>query len=207
MKNPIATMRMGAEILNSFAKDELIKRQATTILKSTYELERQVNVYSDYARLQLSGSLLLYIQDCDETLFNAIEKRLNRLAIENNVVAHISGFLALPTFRGDKTRITTLLELLFLSAVQYHTINTDIHIVFKELKNELTFQMSFQLETPVIVENNTLFSNGYLTQNKQETLGVSIELFVAASITHAHNGSIALNQDKNTATFEVKIPK
>jgi len=81
------------------------------------------------------------------------------------------------------------------------------NIVFKELKNELTFQISFQLETPIIVENNTLFSNGYLTQNKQETLGGSIELFVAASITHAHNGFIALNQEKNTATFEVKIPK
>ncbi|ANH60260.1 sensor histidine kinase [Dokdonia donghaensis] len=210
MKNPIATMRMGAEIMSSFSEDTFVKRQADTILHCTYDLERLINIYSDYVRLQAQEPLILVKQECDESFIKAIAKKLQRLELlsERSVtISHLEKFKYLYV---DKNRMITALEILTATVITYAKPASNIIINLTENKDVLKLEISFNPAQTLHCAPETLFDFSYITQRKQERLEASLELFVASEIIKAHDGNITYRADDHaviTSTLSRKRVK
>lgn len=202
IKNPIATIRMGSDIIHKFSDNDLITRQARIISDSSYHLERLINLYGDFAYLQTSKKLELQVYRYNENTIEQLRKKLTRVAKLYNREITIKGLDHFKDQVFDKFRVLTLMESLILAIAKTESERTDFLI---NLINDDKLTISVNFKSNLELDEFDLFGFNTLPLHKKQIFSSCIELYISHAIAQAHKGSISFEKSNDDYRFDITL--
>ncbi len=206
LKNPIATMRMSADILLKMSKEELTLNHASMIKSGSYRMQALIDNILDFARGQMgegislekrvhNGSLIAMIkQVIKETKTQAPDREINfSCQLEHDVSCDIN-------------RVGQLLSNLLSNANQHGHPQAPIAVNAKTTGEHFILQVSNTGEKIPQEALKNLFKPFYRESEDANKKGLGLGLFIAAEIAKAHYGDLNVSSTEKETTFILEIP-
>lgn len=207
LKNPIATMRMSADILLKMSKEDLTVRHASMIKSTSYRMQALIENILDFARGQMGEGIVLEKQAHDESLEEMIDQVIKEIKInapEREIIfsSHLDHEVLC-----DKNRIGQLLSNLLSNADQHG--HPEAPVVVEARTNGKHFELKVSNKGEKIPEPalEHLFQPFYRESEDSNKKGLGLGLFIASEIAKAHDGEIEVKSSENETCFTLKIPR
>lgn len=206
LKNPIATIRMSADILIKFSKEELAQRQATMIKSTSFRMEALIDNILDFARGHLGDGIILSRKRDSASLEKALEQVIKEIKIispERQIDVNID---LREEVNGDENRISQLFSNLLSNADNHGDEKEAIEVEAVTVNGE--FQLSVKNSGNKIPDEvqGRLFEPFYRNQVRTGKEGLGLGLFISSEIAKAHNGTLTVNSKIEQTEFTFKMP-
>lgn len=206
LKNPIATMRMSADILLKMSKEELTHRHAAMIKSTSYRMQALIENILDFARGQMGEGITL-------------EKKFHNGTLEEIMVQVIKELRITAPHREiefdceleeevfcDKNRVGQLLSNLLSNADQHGDAHSPVYV--KAVTDGKNFELSVTNKGKKIPEDAVehLFQPFYRESDDSNKKGLGLGLFIASEIAKAHGGELLVSSTEENTSFKLQIP-
>lgn len=206
LKNPIATMRMSADILLKMSKEELTLRNASLIKSTSYRMQALIENILDFARGQMGEGIVLEKEKHNgslEEMMDQVIKEIRILSPDRRI-----------TFTCeldhdvlcDKNRIGQLLSNLLGNADQHG--HPEAPVVVEAKTNGAHFELKVSNSGEKISEKALahLFQPFYRDSEDSNKKGLGLGLFIASEIAKAHSGELKVFSNEQETAFVLQIP-
>ncbi|MCC8358893.1 GAF domain-containing sensor histidine kinase [Salinimicrobium sediminilitoris] len=206
LKNPIATMRMSADILLKMSKEDFTKRQAAMIKSTSFRMQTLIENVLDFAKGKLGEGIVLEKKANNGKLTQILEQVIK----EVKVSAPKRDILFDATLREevfcDKDRIGQLFANLLSNANQHGSPDAPIRV--KASTTDHHFELNVSNKGDKIPENSQvhLFEPFYRDPKGSNTKGLGLGLYIASEIAKAHKGVLEVNSTEKETSFSLQIP-
>ncbi|WP_423820428.1 GAF domain-containing sensor histidine kinase [Salinimicrobium sp. TIG7-5_MAKvit] len=206
LKNPIATMRMSADILLKMSKEEFTLRNAALIKSTSYRMQALIENILDFARGQMGEGIILE----KEKHNNSLEEMLKQVIKEMKVLAPdreiIFSCKLDHEVNCDKNRIGQLLSNLLGNAHEHG--NAEALIKVEASTNDHHFKLKVSNSGEKISDEalTHLFQPFYREGEDTNKKGLGLGLFIASEIAKAHHGELTVSSNKQETAFVLEIP-
>jgi signal transduction histidine kinase len=204
LRNPLAAIGAGAEILRQSSLNERASRMVTLIQKSVDRIADLINDVMDFARGRLGGGLPL--ERTEEPLEPVLQQVVFELranfpdrAIETKIVLD-------DPIVCDRSRIAQLLSNLLGNALTYGAEGKAIHVQARTTGTvfELSVANAGDPIPPAAMERLFLpFSRGEVRPSQQ---GLGLGLFIASEVAKAHGGTLDVVSSSKETRFTFRMP-
>jgi signal transduction histidine kinase len=207
LRNPLASISVAAEVLESDLTDPRDLRKISLIRGSCKRMIRLISDVLDFARGALGGGIDLSVDEADDL---ADELRQVTHEVDMAYPGHtvnMSMNLTEPVV-CDQRRIGQLFTNLLVNAVTHGEGDTPVDVSIHSDKNR--FELSVINSGPLIPQDIAKklfepFSRGERESSNMKSLGLG--LYIAAEIAKAHNGKIIVSSTKEHGTrFVFSMP-
>jgi hypothetical protein len=206
LKNPIATMRMSADILLKMSKEEFTLRNAALIKSTSYRMQALIENILDFARGQMGEGIILD----KEKHNNSLKEILKQVIKEMKVLApnrEINFSCKLDhEVNCDKNRIGQLFSNLLGNAHEHG--NAEAYIKVEACTNDQHFKLKVSNSGEKISDEamTHLFQPFYRKGEDTNKKGLGLGLFIASEIAKAHNGELKVTSNEQETVFVLEIP-
>lgn len=206
LKNPIATMRMSADILLKMSKEDLTQRHAGLIKSTSYRMQALIDNILDFARGRLGEGLILEKQYNNGTLREIIDQVVKEIRNNSPEREILIDFNLEHDVYCDKNRIGQLLSNLLSNADQHGDRTDPVRV--KAVTNGKEFHLSVSNKGKKIPEKSLeqLFQPFYKESKDENKKGLGLGLYIAAEIAKAHDGKLLVTSTEEETCFTLQIP-
>ena len=205
LRNPINVVKMGTQlILRRFERGDTHFDIAARMISAINRLDSMIQNLLDASRLKAGQSLKLTFEVCDfEQLLQEVVEDLN-FAYANRFVVVSHGAVITHCSRKELRRV---IENIATNAVKYGAPNTPITLTLQQTETQLSLTIHNE-GTPITTEaQSILFQQFRRTISAEDQTGWGLGLFLAKSLTEAHQGTIEVESAEGKGTsFIVKLP-
>lgn len=206
LRNPLNVIKMGAQlVLRRFERGDAHFDVTAKMLSAIARLDSMIQNLLDASQLRAGQSLKLNFEDCDlEQLVQEVVEDLNFTYQERFVVVSDS---AMMTYCSRK-EIRRVIENIATNAVKYGSPDTPITLTLQQTATEISLNIHNEGAPIAPDAQSILFQQFRRTSNGREQTGWGLGLFLAKSLTEAHQGTIEVESAEGKGTsFIIKLPK
>ena len=205
LRNPVSSITMGVELLESSDLSEENKTVTGVIKRSTSRITELINNTLDFAKGRLGGGIDVQykpVQTLEETLKHIVDElRLQYPARELKADIHIGG-----TVTCDEQRIAQLLSNLLSNAISHSTAASPVNVAAYVNGTQFILTVSNQGSSlPESVMDN-IFHPFYRENDKSGKNGLGLGLYIAAEIAKAHKGELTASCGEDKICFSLQMP-
>jgi len=204
LRNPLAAISAGAEVLQRSPLDERASRMVTLIQKSATRIAGLIDDVMDFARGRLGSGLPL--ERSKEPLEPVLQQVVSELRA-NFPDRVIATKIALDDpLVCDRSRIAQLLSNLLGNALTYGAAGEAIHVQARTTGTvfELSVANAGDPIPPAAMERLFLpFSRGEVRPGQQ---GLGLGLFIASEVAKAHGGRLDVVSSSEETRFTFRMP-
>lgn len=206
LKNPIATMRMSADILLKISKEDLTQRHASMIKSTSYRMQSLIENILDFARGQMGEGVILEKKADNEKLREMMEQVIKEAKVTAPDRKITFSHSLSQEVLCDRNRIGQLLSNLLSNADQHG--HQDAAIVVKASSRDNSFALSVTNKGDKIPEEalKHLFQPFYRESENSNKKGLGLGLFISSEIAKAHEGTLNVSSTIDNTCFTLKIP-
>lgn len=206
LKNPIATMRMSADILLKMSKEELTKRQAAMIKSTSFRMQTLIENVLDFAKGKMGEGIVLNRKINNGNLVEMFQQVINEIKISSPDSEIIFKVELDSDVYCDKDRLGQLFGNLLSNAVQHGSQEAPVKV--SVLSTEDQFELHVSNNGDKIPEESmaNLFVPFYREPKQSNKSGLGLGLYIASEIAKAHGGNIKVNSTDADTTFSLHIP-
>lgn len=206
LKNPVASIRMGSEILLKLSENEIALRQAGMIKSASFRMETLIDNILDFARGRLGEGINLKLKKNNGTLQKTINQVIKEIRIisPNRIIQETIN-LEYPV-TCDKDRIAQLLSNLLGNADAHGA--EDLPIKVEVHSNDGKFTLAVSNGGNKIPESamKQLFQPFYRAEVNKGKQGLGLGLYIASEIAKAHGGSLIVHSTDEVTRFAFEMP-
>jgi signal transduction histidine kinase len=200
LRNPLASISIAAEVLESDLNDPRDLRKIGLIRGSCKRMLALISDILDFARGALGGGIDLSVDEADD-----LAEELRQIAYEVDMAHPSHAVNASIELKEpvvcDRRRIGQLFTNLLVNAITHGSPNTPVDVSVRSDKSY--FQLSVANSGPPIPEEIVKklfepFSRGERESSNKKSLGLG--LYIAAEIAKAHEGKITVSSNENEGT-------
>jgi signal transduction histidine kinase len=206
LKNPIATMRMSADILLKMSKEKSTLNHASMIKSTSYRMQALIDNILDFARGQMGEGIILTKRAHNGSLEEMLHQVIKEVKINapNREIKFTSSLDH--EVLCDENRIGQLFSNLLSNADQHGDYEAPV-VVHAQTNGKL-----FELKVinkgekipSEVIEN--LFKPFYKENESSNKKGLGLGLFIASEIAKAHEGEILVSSNDEETSFTLKMP-
>ncbi|MGV0028100.1 sensor histidine kinase [Phormidesmis priestleyi] len=205
LRNPINVVKMGTQlVLRRFERGDTHFDVTARMLSAIDRLDSMIQNLLDASRLRAGQRLKMTFEDCDlEQLVQEVVEDLN-FAYQDRFVMVCEGAIVTHCSRKEIRRV---IENIATNAVKYGAPNTPITLTLQQ--NATAISLTIHNEgMPIAPEaQSILFQQFRRTTDSEEQTGWGLGLFLAKSLTEAHQGTIEVESAEGKGTsFIIKLP-
>ena len=206
LRNPINVVKMGTQlILRRLEKGDTHTNVATRMLGALNRLDSMIQNLLDASRLRAGQSLKIECEECDfEMLVQEVVEDLRFTYGERFVV------VSDPDIRTvcSRKEIRRVIENLATNAVKYGAHSTPITLTLQQTEKQLSLTIHNEGDPIALDAQSILFQQFRRTISAEEQTGWGLGLFLAKSITEAHQGTLGVESAEGKGTsFIINLPK
>jgi len=205
LRNPLAAITAGTELMLDTPLNPKAKRLARTILASVARMSGLIADVMDFARGRLGGGLTLNPSTAEplEPTLRQVIAEARASAPHRSIEAEIALHAAITC---DRARIAQLLSNLLGNALDYGAPGTPIKV--RATTDATGFELSVANAgdpiPPASLERLFQpFTRGAVRPNQQ---GLGLGLFIAAEVARAHGGTIGVTSTRQQTRFTFRMP-
>ncbi len=206
LKNPIATMRMSADILLKMSKEDLTQRHAKMIKSTSFRMQGLIENILDFAKGKMGEGIVLDKQVNNGTLEKILKQVVKEVKITSPERDIKSSFILDHEIYCDKNRIGQLFSNLLSNADQHGDPSSPVYANART--NGEHFELAVVNKGKKIPESSHahLFQPFYRESKEDTSKGLGLGLFIASEIAKAHNGELSVSSTDEETSFTLKIP-
>ncbi len=206
LKNPIATMRMSADILLKMSKEELTKRQAAMIKSTSFRMQTLIENVLDFAKGKLGEGIVLEKKANNGKLVQILEQVIKEVKVSAPEREILFDAALHEEVFCDKDRIGQLFANLLSNANQHGSPDAPIRVNASTTDHH--FELNVSNKGDKIPEDSLvhLFEPFYRDPKGSNTKGLGLGLYIASEIAKAHKGVLEVNSTGEETTFSLQIP-
>lgn len=206
LRNPINVVKMGTQLLlRPLEQGDVHADVAMRIMGAIDRLNLMIQNLLDASRLRAGHRLKMDFEDCNLVL-------LIQDAVEDLNFAHGKRFLVVSDAevksRCCRKELRRVIENLAVNAVKYGAPDTPITLTLQQTETQISLTVHNEGKPINPEAQSILFQQFRRTTCAEGQTGWGLGLFLAKSITEAHQGTIAVESEAGKGTsFIVKLPK
>ncbi len=205
LRNPINVVKMGTQLLlRRFERGDNHFDVTARMLSAIDRLDSMIQNLLDASRLKAGQSLKLTFEVCDlEQLLQEIVEDLNFAYGDRFVMVSNGAVMA----RCSHKELRRVIENIATNAVKYGAPDAPITFTLQQTETEISLTIHNE-GTPITTEaQSILFQQFRRTIAAEDQTGWGLGLFLAKSLTEAHQGTIEVESAEGKGTsFIVKLP-
>lgn len=205
LKNPLNVMRMGTQlVLRRFERGDTHFDVTARMLSALDRMDVMIQNLLDASRLRAGQSLNLTFQNCDlEQLIQEVVEDLN-FAYEDRFVLVSDGAVETCCSRKELRRV---IENIATNAVKYGAPNTPVTLTLQHTATAIRITIHNEGKPISPEAQSILFQQFRRTKTAGEQKGWGLGLFLAKSLTEAHQGTIEVESAEGKGTsFIITLP-
>lgn len=205
LKNPLNVVRMGTQlVLRRFERGDSYFGVTARMIGALDRLDMMIQNLLDASRLRAGQSLNLSFENCDlKQLIQEVVEDLN-FAYEERFVLVSDGAVETRCSRKELRRV---IENIATNAVKYGAPNTPITLTLQQTATTIRITIHNEGQ-PISPEAQSIFFQQFRrTITTGEQKGWGLGLFLAKSLTEAHQGKIEVESAEGKGTsFIITLP-
>ncbi|HEY9602513.1 MAG TPA: HAMP domain-containing sensor histidine kinase [Allocoleopsis sp.] len=206
LRGPINVIKMGTQLIRRrFERGDTHIDVAARMISSIDRLDSMIQNLLDASRLRAGQGLKLEFEECylDRLVHDVVED-LSFTYGERFVVVSDSDIRSY----CSRKEIRRVIENLTINAVKYGAPRTPITLTLQQTETQISLTIHNEGNPIAPDAQSILFQQFRRTTSAQEQTGWGLGLFLAKSITEAHQGTIEVESEEGKGTsFIVKLPK
>jgi len=206
LRNPINVVKMGTQLtLRRLERGDSHMDVAARMLSAINRLDSMIQNLLDASRLRAGESLKIEFDDCDFVmLVQEVVEDLSFAYGERFVVVSDSDIWAF----CSRKEIRRVIENLAINAVKYGAPSTPITLTLQQTETQISLTIHNEGDPIALDAQSILFQQFRRTISAEEQTGWGLGLFLAKSITEAHQGTLAVESAEGKGTsFIINLPK
>ena len=206
LRNPINVVKMGTQlILRRLERGDSHMDVAARMLGAINRLDSMIQNLLDASRLRAGQSLKIEFEECDfEMLVQEVVEDLSFAYGERFVVVSDSDIRTV----CSRKEIRRVIENLAINAVKYGAPSTPITLTLQETETQISLTIHNEGDPIALDAQSILFQQFRRTISAEEQTGWGLGLFLAKSITEAHQGTLGVESAEGKGTsFIINLPK
>ncbi|MEG5062890.1 HAMP domain-containing sensor histidine kinase [Microcoleus sp. B3-A4] len=206
LRNPINVVKMGTQLtLRRLERGDSHMDVAARMLSAINRLDSMIQNLLDASRLRAGQSLKIEFEECDfEMLVQEVVEDLSFAYGERFVVVSDSGIRTV----CSRKEIRRVIENLAINAVKYGAPSTPITLTLQQTETQISLTIHNEGDPIALDAQSILFQQFRRTISAEEQTGWGLGLFLAKSITEAHQGTLAVESAEGKGTsFIINLPK
>lgn len=206
LRGPINVVKMGTQLtLRRLERGDTHVDVAMRMLGSIDRLDLMIQNLLDASRLRTGQKLKLKFEDCDlDQLVKDLVEDLNFAYGKRFVVVSDSDIRNCCSHK----EIRRVIENLAINAVKYGSPDTPITVTLQQTETHISFTVHNEGVAIALDAQSILFQQFRRTTCAEDQTGWGLGLFLAKSITEAHQGTIEVESEEGKGTsFIVTLPK
>jgi signal transduction histidine kinase len=206
LRNPINVVKMGTQlILRRLERGDTHMDVVARMLGAINRLDSMIQNLLDASRLRAGQSLKIEFEECDfEMLVQEVVEDLRFAYGERFIVVCDSDI----TSYCSRKEIRRVIENLAINAVKYGAPSTPITLTLQQTETQISFTIHNEGNPIALDAQSILFQQFRRTISAEEQTGWGLGLFLAKSITEAHQGTLAVESAEGKGTsFIINLPK
>jgi len=206
LRNPINVVKMGTQLtLRRLERGDSHMDVAARMLSAINRLDSMIQNLLDASRLRAGQGLKIEFEKCDFVmLVQEVVEDLSFAYGERFVVVCDSEI----TSYCSRKEIRRVIENLAINAVKYGAPSTPITLTLQQTEKQLSLTIHNEGDPIALDAQSILFQQFRRTISAEEQTGWGLGLFLAKSITEAHQGTLAVESAEGKGTsFIINLPK
>lgn len=206
LKNPIATMRMSADILLKMSKEDFTRKQAAMIKSTSFRMQTLIENVLDFAKGKMGEGIVINRKANNGVLIEMFQQVINEIKVSSPNSEIIFNVELDDEVYCDKDRVGQLFGNLLSNAVQHGSQDFPVNVI--ALSRGDQFELKVSNKGDKIPEDFMvhLFEPFYRDPNQSNKSGLGLGLFIASEIAKAHDGEIRVESTDTETTFSFHIP-
>ncbi|WP_206754549.1 HAMP domain-containing sensor histidine kinase [Leptolyngbya sp. FACHB-36] len=206
LRGPINVVKMGTQlILRRLERGDTHVDVAARMISAIDRLDSMIQNLLDASRLRSGQGLALEFEECYlNGLVQDVVEDLSFMYGERFVVISDAGIKSY----CSRKEIRRVVENLAVNAVKYGAPDTPITLTLEQAETHISLTVHNEGNPIAPDAQSILFQQFRRTTSAEEQTGWGLGLFLAKSITEAHQGTISVESAEGTGTnFIVTLPK
>ena len=206
LRNPINVVKMGTQLtLRRLERGDTHTDVAARMLNAINRLDSMIQNLLDASRLRAGQSLKMEFEECNfEMLVQEVVEDLSFAYGERFVIVSDSEIRAY----CSRKEIRRVIENLAINAVKYGEPSTPITLTLEQTETQISLTIHNEGDPIALDAQSILFQQFRRAICAQEQTGWGLGLFLAHSITEAHQGTLAVESAEGKGTsFITNLPK
>ena len=206
LKNPIATMRMSADILLKMSKEDFTQKQAAMIKSTSFRMQTLIDNVLDFAKGKMGEGIVLDRKSNNGTLVDIFEQVINEVKINSGGREIIFNVALNEEVYCDKDRLGQLFGNLLSNADQHGAQEAPVEVT--AVTNGKYFELKVTNKGEKIPEDSLvhLFEPFYRDPKEDNKKGLGLGLYIASEIAKAHEGTLQVKSTDQETSFFLQIP-
>ncbi len=206
LRNPLATMKMSADILQKFSKEEIAQKQAKTIKSTAFRMQGLIDNLLDFARGRFGEGIILNLEEDNASLEGGFYQVLKEAQILSPEVEFEVDFNLDEPVNCDSERMAQLLLNLLNNATTHGAMDKPVKV--EATSNKKEFRLSVTNSGTKIPEEalKHLFQPFYRDEVRPGKQGLGLGLFITSEIARAHGAKMHVNSTEKTTSFTFIMP-
>ncbi|VXD23499.1 Histidine kinase [Planktothrix serta PCC 8927] len=206
LRGPLNVVKLGTQLtLRRLERGDTHIDVATRMLGAVNRLDLMIQDLLDASRLRAGQSLKMKFEECNlEVLLQEVVEDLNFAYGERFVVVSDSEI----RIYCSRKEIRRVIENLAINAVKYGDPSTPITLTLQQTETQINLTIHNEGEPIALDAQSILFQQFRRTICAEDQTGWGLGLFLAKSITEAHQGTLEVESGEGKGTsFMIKLPK
>ena len=206
LRNPINVVKMGTQLtLRRLERGDSHMDVAARMLSAINRLDSMIQNLLDASRVRAGQGLKIEFEKCDFVmLVQEVVEDLSFAYGERFVVVCDSEI----TSYCSRKEIRRVIENLAINAVKYGAPSTPITLTLQQTEKQLSLTIHNEGDPIALDAQSILFQQFRRTISAEEQTGWGLGLFLAKSITEAHQGTLGVESAEGKGTsFIINLPK
>jgi signal transduction histidine kinase len=205
LRNPLQSITMGAQVLESALPDGREQRIAVHIQRSAQRMAELITNILDFARGRL-GSGLNVLLESSHDLAGDLEHAISEIQRANPDTQIVVSTSLQHVFRCDRRRIAQLLSNLVSNAVTHGGTDRPVQVSLRSDESEFELTVVNAGEAIEQDKIGRLFEPFTRGTSAAPSPGLGLGLFIASEIAKAHAGKIEVVSSSEETRFVFRMP-
>lgn len=206
LRNPIATTRMGADILLQMELPEIANGLASTIKSSSYRMEKLIDNLLDFAKGHLGDGIRLELSPNKQELKKLLLQVSKEIQTVNGDHEIETNFNLKDDFECDLNRMGQLFSNLLGNAIKHGASNKPIATQVIAENGIFSLAVTNSGTKIPATKMADLFKPFFTTNASSNKSGLGLGLYISSEIAKAHNGKIEVESTEEKTEFKFTMP-
>ena len=206
LRNPVGTIRMGAEILMESTKEDDTKKVAQLLKGTSFRMENLIGNILDFARGRLGDGIFLTLKPGDKSLEQALLQVIEETKAtspETEIKTEIN--IDVPV-TCDNNRVAQLFSNILSNAIHHGAENAPVTVIANCLNREFKLTVINKGEKIPAGAMKRLFKPFTRQHEKGQKQGLGLGLYIASEIAKAHGGTLSAESSDEETSFSFVMP-
>ena len=206
LRNPLATTKLSADIIQNFSKEKIALKQAKLIKSTVQRMEGMINNILDFALGRFGPGIILNTKSNNSLLKKSLQQVIKEMRVISPETKFLINICLETDVNCDAERIAQLFSNLLTNAITHGAPEKPVSIEIISDSKEFRLSVSNSGEKISNEALDHLFQPFYRNKVEPGRKGLGLGLFISSEIARAHGGEMKVDSNEEITCFTLKIP-